>query len=130
MENLFNNKFNILPLIILKNPTNWSAACNFESFRNAVDCCAGKFFISTWNEINFIRCCTIWGTRIVTNLKRFGVKLFFLLCFFGARYQRKFDKIYRLISGFCFVIGRVALSVFSSSLLFLGLNFLIFIFCW
>ena len=78
MEILFNNKFNILLLIILKNSTNWSAACNFESFRNTVDFDAGQMFISTWNEINFIRCCTRWGNRIGTNPERVAVKLFYL----------------------------------------------------
>ena len=77
MDNLFNNKFNILVLIILKNPTIWSAACNFDSFRNAVDFDAGKMFISNWNGINLIRCFTILGTRIGTNIERVGVKLVF-----------------------------------------------------
>ena len=128
-DNSFNNKFNILLLTILKNQTNWSAACNFESLTNAVYCYSGQIFISTWYEINFIRCCTRWGTRIGTNIERVGVKMFFLQFFFGSIYQRKFDKMSRFISGCRVLIGRVALSVFSSSWLFVGKNFLIFIFC-
>ena len=76
MENLFNNKFNILLLIILKNTTNWYAARDFDSFSNAIDCDSGQMFISTWNKISFIKCCAIQGTIIGTNIEKVGVKLF------------------------------------------------------
>ena len=36
MENLSNDKFNILPLIILKYPTKRSATCKFDLFRDAI----------------------------------------------------------------------------------------------
>ena len=77
MDNLFNNIFNILLLIILKKTTYWSAAYNFESFINSFDCYVVQMFLSTWNEINFIRCCTRLGTRIGTNIERVGVKFVF-----------------------------------------------------
>ena len=100
---------------------------NFESFSNAVDCYAGQMFISTWNDINFIRCCTRRGTIISTNIEKVCVKKNFLWLF-GARKQLKFDKRYQLIFWCCFVIERVALFVFSSIWLFVGHNFLICIF--
>ena len=75
-DNLFNNKLNIIPLIILKDSTNISAICNFDSFINSVDCDADQMFLITWNETNFIRCCTRGSTIIGTNIERVGVKLF------------------------------------------------------
>ena len=75
----------IISIFILKNLTNWSAAWNFYSFSNSFYCYVGQIFISTWCEINFIKCCTRWGTGIGTNLKRVGVKLCFSPMFFWSK---------------------------------------------
>ena len=79
METLFDNNFNILLHIILKNPINWSAACNCGYFRNSVYCYSFQMFISNRFEINYIRFGTRWHTRIGKNIKRVGISFFSLL---------------------------------------------------